>query len=290
MDIIRIDDINAAELAPYARLTEAQLKRAGEGGLFIAESINVIRSAIDGGYEPVSFLTESKYLSEIEALHGVDVPVYDAAPGVFEGITGFKLSRGVLAAMKRRELPAVESVVSGAKRVAVLENVVDATNIGAIFRSAAALGMDAVLVGSSCCDPLNRRAARVSMGTVFKVPWTVFEAPESDRNATDVEKLKALGFASAAMALVDDSVGVDDAAVRNEERLAVILGSEGYGLRPSTIKNCDYTVKIPMSNGVDSLNVAAASAVAFYALAASVKAEPDGRASQNAHFDIRRDI
>lgn len=271
--IIGITDINAPEAVPYTKLTEAQLRRVGEGGLFIAESINVIKAAVAGGYEPVSFLTEDKYINEIALAFGdgLDAPVLCAAPEVFESITGFHLSRGVLCAMKRKPLPCARDIVRGARRIAVLEGIVDSTNIGAIFRSAAALGMDAVLVGSSCCDPLNRRSARVSMGSVFQVPWTVLECMTADRKRTDIEAIKALGFKTAAMALVDDSVSVDEPALVGEERLAILLGSEGYGLQKETVENCDYRVKIPMSNGVDSLNVAAASAVAFFALAASAK-------------------
>ncbi|MBR5947564.1 MAG: RNA methyltransferase [Clostridia bacterium] len=268
MNIIEIKSISDQELLPYAHLTEAQLKRAGEGeGLFIAESPNVAAAAIKAGYEPVSFLTERKLLSQTERsmaeLCG-DTPVFVCETEVFEGITGFHLSRGVLAAMKRKPLPEVGELVSGMERIAVMEGVSDASNIGSIFRSAAALGMDAVLASANCCDPLNRRAARVSMGTVFQIPWTVLPCMETAKNRADIALLQALGFKVAAMALDDNSVSVSNPALKNEKKLAVLLGAEGNGLDKETIKACDYTVKIPMFHGVDSLNVAAASAVAFW--------------------------
>ena len=270
MNTIKITDIDERALEPYAKLTEAQLRRVGEGeGLFIAESPNVAAAALEAGYEAVSFLTETKLIRQVEEslsdLVG-QTPVYTADTEIFERITGFHLSRGVLAAMKRKPLCPVAELIHGMERIAVLEGISDAANIGAIFRSAAALGMDAVLVGSNCCDPLNRRAARVSMGTVFQVPWTVLPCMESARNRADIALLKELGFSVAAMALSDKSVSVSNAALKKEKRLAVLLGAEGSGLDKQTIRECDYTVKIPMFHGVDSLNVAAASAVAFWEL------------------------
>jgi len=275
MNIIEIKSIENEALAPYARLTEAQLKRAGEGeGLFIAESPNVAAAAIKAGYEPVSFLTEKKLLAQTERsmaeLCG-ETPVFVCETEVFEGITGFHLSRGVLAAMKRKALPEVKQLVSGAERIAVMEGVSDASNIGSIFRSAAALGMDAVLVSANCCDPLNRRAARVSMGTVFQIPWTVLPCMETAKNRADISILQKRGFKVAAMALSDNSVSVSDAALKNEKKLAVLLGAEGPGLDKETIKACDYTVKIPMFHGVDSLNVASASAVAFWEMSGKMR-------------------
>lgn len=270
MEIVEIKDIDSPEAAPYARLTEAQLKRAGENGTFIAESINVIRAALKAGCSPISILTERKHIERIsdelgESLTGV--PVYTANPAILAELTGFSLSRGVLSAMRRNPPLSVEAAVRNASRIAVLEGIVDPTNIGAIFRSAAALGMDAILVGSNCCDPLHRRAARVSMGAVFQIPWAVLPCLEESRNRIDVERLKALGFKTAAAALTDDSVSVEDVRLKELPALALILGTEGKGLCPETISACDYTVKIPMAHGVDSLNVAAASAVLFWELA-----------------------
>ncbi len=262
-EIIEITDFSTPCLDVYARLTEAQLLHFYEPydtGLFIAESPKVIERALDAGYEPLSFLLERKHIEgeakEILARCG-DIPVYTAEFDVLTQLTGFKLTRGALCAMKRRPLPDAESVCDGAGRVAVLENVMNPTNIGAIFRSAAALNMDAVLLTKGCSDPLYRRASRVSMGTVFQVPWTFID---------DISALRKLGFSTAAMALSDDSVSIDDPALAAEEKLAIVLGTEGDGLADKTISACDYTVKIPMSHGVDSLNVAAASAVAFWQL------------------------
>lgn len=275
LNIIEVKMISDEALAPYAKLTEAQLRRAGEGeGLFIAESPNVALAAMEAGYEPVSILTEAGLLRQTEAsLGGIigETPVFVADTAVFEGITGFHLSRGMLAAMKRKALPEVRELVSGMERIAVMEGVSDASNIGSIFRSAAALGMDAVLVGANCCDPLNRRAARVSMGTVFQIPWTVLPCMETAKNRADISVLQALGFKVAAMALDDNSVSVSDAALKNEKKLAVLLGAEGPGLDKETIKACDYTVKIPMFHGVDSLNVASASAVAFWEMSGKMR-------------------
>ena len=262
-NIIEITDFNAPELDIYARLTEAQLlnKDKPEDGIFIAESPKVIERALDGGYEPVSLLVETKHI-EGEAREIIercgDIPVYTADFEILKQLTGFPLTRGALCAMKRSSLPSVAEVCRNAKRVAVLDNVMNPTNVGAIFRSAAALNMDAVLLTAGCSNPLYRRSIRVSMGTVFQIPWTFLE--------NGIEELKELGFKTAAMALCEDSVDIDDPQLMAEEKLAVILGSEGYGLDANVISACDYTVCIPMSHGVDSLNVAAASAVAFWQL------------------------
>ena len=266
-NVIEITDFAAPELDVYARLTEGQLKNRADlaRGLFIAESPNVILRALDAGYEPVSLLMERRHVegqaAEVVARCG-DVPVYVSDLPVLTQLTGFPLTRGVLCAMRRPPLRSMEEVCAGARRLAVLENVVNPTNLGAIFRSAAALGMDAVLLTPDCSDPLYRRAVRVSMGTVFQVPWAYTEGwPEPA-----VERLRALGFRTAAMALRDDALAVDDSRLAGEEKLAVVLGTEGEGLADGTIADCDYTVRIPMSHGVDSLNVAAASAVAFWQL------------------------
>lgn len=268
--IIEIQEFTAPELDMYARLSEVQLLRYYEPspGIFIAESPKVIQRALADGYAPVSFLVDCKDL-EGEAKEILEqfpeIPVYTAEYEVLVKLTGFALTRGMLCAMRRRELPAVEDICRDAKRIAVLENVVNPTNIGAIFRSAAALHMDAVLLTGGCSDPLYRRASRVSMGTVFQVPWTYFDKKTSWPE-DGMSILKSLGFKTAAMALRTDSVGIDDEALQSEEKLAVILGTEGDGLASETIADCDYTVMIPMAHGVDSLNVAAASAVAFWEL------------------------
>ena len=265
--IIEVTDLAAPELDVYARLTEAQLRNRLEPdkGVFIAESPKVIATALDAGYEPLSLLMERRHIEgdaqPILARCG-GIPVYTAERETLARLTGFELTRGVLCAMRRPRLPSVEEVCARARRVAVLEGIVDHTNVGAIFRSAAALGVDAVLLTSAGSDPLYRRAVRVSMGTVFQVPWTYL--PED----TDwQETLHALGFQTAAMALRDDSLRIDDKRLRTVPRLAIVLGTEGDGLASNTIAACDYTVRIPMTHGVDSLNVAAASAVAFYQLA-----------------------
>ncbi len=263
-NVIEITDFNAPELDVYARLTEAQLlnRHCLKEGLFIAESPKVIHRALDAGCRPVSFLCEKKHIHtearEVIARCG-DIPVYTGEFDLLTKITGYKLTRGMLCAMSRRELPAVERICKNARRVAVLENVMNPTNLGAIFRSAAALNVDAVLLTPGCSDPLYRRSCRVSMGTVFQVSWTYLEDNWQ-------AQLKALGFRTAALALTDESVSIDDPALMGEEKLAMVLGTEGDGLAAATIANCDYTVKIPMSHGVDSLNVAAASAVAFWQL------------------------
>ena len=270
-NIIEITDFSDPRLDLFARLTEGQLRRKQESeqGIFIAESPKVIRRALDGGYRPVALLMEQKHIDGDAAdilEQCPDAPVYTASREVLERLTGFALTRGVLCAMERRPLPAVEDLLKSARRVAVLEGIVDPTNVGAAFRSAAALNMDAVLVTPSCCDPLYRRAARVSMGTVFQVPWTRIGDDHTQWPHPGLERLRALGFKTAAMALRTDSVSVDDPALLAEEKLAVVLGTEGDGLANDTIAGCDYTVMIPMSHGVDSLNVAAASAVAFWQL------------------------
>ena len=271
MAIYEITDFSAPELDVYARLTEGQLKSRADlnKGLFIAESPNVILRALDAGYEPVSLLMERRHIEgqarEVVSRCG-DVPLYTAPLPVLTQLTGFPLTRGVLCAMRRRPEPSLLSVCAGARRIAVLENIMNPTNVGAIFRSAAALGMDAVLLTPSCCDPLYRRAVRVSMGTVFQIPWTHIGSRPGDWPHPGLEALHQLGFRTAAMALRDDSVSIDDPQLLSEEKLAVVLGTEGEGLADKTIADCDYTVRIPMSHGVDSLNVAAASAVAFWQL------------------------
>ena len=260
----------APELDVYARTSEVQLLRyyEPEPGIFIAESPKVIERALKAGYQPISFLVEHKDL-EGEAQEILkqypDVPVYTAEYELLVKLTGFALTRGMLCSMRRNPLPSVEEICRNASRIAVLENVVNPTNIGAIFCSAAALHMDAVLLTGGCSDPLYRRAARVSMGTVFQIPWTFLDSglcwPQEG-----IGRLHELGFKTAAMALKDDSVTIDDAGLMSEEKLAIILGTEGDGLAAGTIADCDYTVRIPMAHGVDSLNVAAASAVAFWQL------------------------
>lgn len=270
-NIIEITNFAAPELDVYARLTEVQLlnRHEPEKGLFIAESPKVIERALDAGCEPVSFLVERKHIDG-EAKDIIErcgeIPVYTAEFDVLTKLTGFQLTRGMLCAMRRPKLPSLEEVCAGAHRIAILENVVNPTNVGAIFRSAAALNMDAVLLTPACSNPLYRRAIRVSMGTVFQVPWTFFWDEARQWPEQGIRYLHELGFKTAAMALSDDSVTIDDPKLLAEEKLAIILGTEGDGLAASTISNCDYTVRIPMSHGVDSLNVAAASAVAFWQL------------------------
>ena len=284
-NIIEINDFNAPELDVYARLSENQLLHYFEpnGGLFIAESPKVIERALDAGYVPVSLLLEPKHITgeaaNIIARCG-NIPVYTAELDVLTQLTGFQLTRGVLCVMHRKELPSVVSICKNARRIAILENVMNPTNVGAIFRSAAALNMDAVLLTPACSNPLYRRASRVSMGTVFQVPWTYINPQTLPANCmatnnckdeflwaqSGIPYLHELGFKTAAMALSDDSVSIDDERLHAEEKLAIVLGTEGDGLAASTIADCDYTVKIPMSHDVDSLNVAAASAVAFWEL------------------------
>lgn len=269
MPIIPITDFADGALDAYARLSERQLLNldAPEDGRFIAESPKVITRALDAGYEPISLLAEERELAGDAALilaRVGNVPVYTAPLEVLTQLTGFRLTRGLLCAMRRKPLRSVEEICAGARRVAVLERVMNPTNLGAVFRSAAALGMDAVLLTPGSTDPFYRRAARVSMGTVFQVPWTAF--PEGTWPEGGMARLRALGFTTAAMALVEDSLRLDDPRLAAAEKLAVVLGTEGDGLAPSTLARCDDTVMIPMAHGVDSLNVAAASAVAFWQL------------------------
>lgn len=270
-NIIEITDFHAPELDPYARLTQNQLRNRlePEKGIFIAESPKVIDRALDAGYKPVSLLMERKQITGLAA--GIlsrcgDAPVYTADRKMLAELTGFELTRGVLCAFRRPVPRPVEELCKNARRVAVLEGIVDSTNVGAIFRSAAALNMDAVLINPSCCDPLCRRAVRVSMGTVFQVPWGQLGETPADWPEKGMDILHSLGFKTAAMALSDRSVSIDDEQLAKEPKLAIVLGTEGDGLAADTIASCDYTVKIPMSHGVDSLNVAAASAVAFWQL------------------------
>lgn len=270
-DIIKIKEFDAPELDVYARLPEVQLLRYYEPqpGLFIAESPKVIDRALDAGYEPVSLLMEERHI-ETEGSNVIqkcgDIPVYTAEFDVLTRLTGFKLTRGMLGVMRRKRLPDIRQTIAEKRRIAILENVVNPTNVGAIFRSAAALGMEAVLLTAGCSDPLYRRASRVSMGTVFQVPWTMMDAKSCIWPQDAMAILKEEGFKTAAMALKEDTVSIDAPELLKEDKLAVILGTEGDGLADSTIADCDYTVKIPMMHGVDSLNVAAASAVAFWEL------------------------
>lgn len=270
-NIIEITDFHAPELDPYARLTQNQLRNRlePEKGIFIAESPKVIDRALDAGYKPVSLLMERRQITGPAA--GIlsrcgDAPVYTADREMLAELTGFELTRGVLCAFRRPAPRPVEELCKNARRVAVLEGIVDSTNVGAIFRSAAALNMDAVLINPSCCDPLCRRAVRVSMGTVFQVPWGQLGETPADWPEKGMDILRSLGFKTAAMALSDRSVSIDDEQLAKEPKLAIVLGTEGDGLAAGTIASCDYTVRIPMSHGVDSLNVAAASAVAFWQL------------------------
>ncbi len=256
-NVITIRDLSDPALDVYFRLTEAQLKNQQhrEKGVFIAESLKVIQTALSAGCRPVSFLAEEKYLEQIPSVG--EVPVYTAPREQLLQMTGYALTRGVLCAIERKPLPSLDEALQGASRVAVADGIADSTNLGALFRSAAALGMDAVICTSTCCDPLLRRSVRVSMGTVFQIPWTV---------VSDLRELKKRGFSLAAMALREDTVCLDDPVLAQVERLGIVLGSEGWGLSHEQIALCDYTVKIPMFHGVDSLNVAAASAVAFWQL------------------------
>ena len=279
-----ITDLSAPELLIYSKLTENELKHYYEphGGLFVAESPMVILRALEAGYEPVSLLLEEglKEREEIRRIFGIlkdrmgeepgagEISVFTASAALLRQLTGYPMTRGALSAMRRKSLPSPEELCRNARRIAVLEEVMNPTNTGAVFRSAAAMGMDAVLLTPGCSDPLYRRAARVSVGTVFQIPWTWLPG---DTAGTDLERLSAMGFRTAAMALSDDSVALDDPRLGEEERLAVILGSEGPGLRQGTIDGSDYVVKIPMAHGVDSLNVAAASAVAFWVLGNRMK-------------------
>jgi len=272
-NIIEIRDFSSPELDVFARLTEAQLRnrREPEKGIFIAESPKVIGHALSAGYEPLSLLMERKQITgqaeEIIARCG-EIPIYTADSDLLAELTGYQLTRGILCAMRRPQLPSVEDLCTNARRLAILEGIVDPTNVGAIFRSAAALHVDGVLVTTSCCDPLHRRAVRVSMGSVFQVPWTRISSEPSEWPKPGIDRLRALGFKTVAMALSDEAVSIDDPKLMAEEKLAILLGTEGDGLSRSTITDCDYTACIPMSHNVDSLNVAAASAVAFWQLRA----------------------
>lgn len=271
--VVEIADLSMPELDVFARLTEAQLRSRlePEKGVFIAESPKVITRALDAGCQPLALLMERRHLDgQGRALleRCGAVPVYTADRAMLAELTGYELTRGILCAMRRPVQPSVEELCVGARRVAVLEGIVDTTNVGAIFRSAAALHMDAVLLTPTCCDPLCRRAARVSMGTVFQIPWTRIGAAASDWPGAGLAQLHALGFQTAAMALNEHSVSIDDVVLRRAEKLAIVLGTEGDGLARETVAQCDYTVRIPMAHGVDSLNVAAASAVAFWQLGA----------------------
>ena len=275
-NIIEITDLNIPELDVYARLSEVQLLRCNEPdlGLFICESPKVITRALDAGYIPISILVEDKEIKD-EVLEIIErcesscknIPIYTANHDILSQLTGFNLTRGMLCCMKRNALPPVSEIIKNARRIAVMEDVVNPTNVGAIFRSAAALNMDAILLTPACSNPLYRRAARVSMGTVFQAPWTFFtHGPSEDATQSYVTELQNLGFKTVAFALRDDSISINDPVLAKEEKLAIILGTEGEGLKDSTLAACDYTVKIPMSHGVDSLNVAAASAIAFWEL------------------------
>lgn len=275
MKVVEINDIADERVAAYVSLTERQLrnKLEPEKGIFIAESPKVISRALDAGLTAESFLMERRWLDEAsplvkqaEAIAGSEIPVYTGDRAVLQKLTGFTLTRGVLCAMRRPQLPSVEALLADAHRVAVLEGIVDHTNVGVAFRSAAALNADAILVTPTCCDPLYRRAVRVSMGTVFQIPWTRIGEDASDWPERGLARLRALGFKTAAFALEDDSISLAHPALAAEDRLALVFGTEGDGLAPSTIAACDYTVKIPMAHGVDSLNVAAAAAVAFWQL------------------------
>lgn len=272
-NIIEIRDFSAPELDVFARLTEGQLRsrQAPEKGLFIAESAKVIGHALDAGFQPVSLLMERRQIDG--SAQGIlercgNAPVYTADRTLLAELTGYALTRGILCAMRRPRLPSVEDVCANARRLAVLEGIVDPTNVGAIFRSAAALHVDGVLVTPTCCDPLHRRAVRVSMGSVFQIPWTTLGSDASEWPQPGLARLKQLGFQTAAMALSERSVSIEDPSLAAQDRLAILLGTEGDGLRPETIAECDFTVRIPMAHGVDSLNVAAASAVAFWQLRA----------------------
>ena len=271
MKLLEITDFDDPRLDVYSRLNEAQLLHYDEPapGIFLAESALVVRRALDAGYEPLSLLVETKRLETDAAdLPGRcgDIPVYTAGLEVLNRLTGFALTRGVLCAMRRKPLPEAGALTAGMHRIAVLENVTNPANVGAILRSAAALGMEAALLTRECSDPLYRRAVRVSMGTVFQIPWTFLSGDENSWPDSGMQTLREMGFKTAAMALSDDSVTIRDPRLLSEDKLAIILGTEGDGLAANTIAQCDYTVRIPMSHGVDSLNVAAASAVAFFQL------------------------
>ena len=271
-EIIHIQDFSHPGLEPYVRLTEAQLRslQSPEKGVVIAESLKVIRHALEAGCQPLSMLMEEKHITGQAA--GIiarcgEIPVFTGSPELLAQLTGYRLTRGILCAMRRPPMADADEILRTSHRVAVLEGVVDPTNVGAIFRSAAALGIDAVLLDPTCCDPLHRRAVRVSMGTVFQIPWARLGSRAADWPGSGLNRLHAHGFKTAAMALSPCAIRVDDPRLAREDRLAIVLGTEGDGLALSTIADCDYCVIIPMAHGVDSLNVAAASAVAFWELA-----------------------
>lgn len=268
--MITVNDINDSQLDIFAKLTENQLAHyyEPEEGLFLAESLKILQRAINAGYEPVCALIEDRMVEEVQPLFSKfpEVDVYTATFDVLTGITGYHMTGGVLCAMRRRQLPEVADICKGARRIAILEDVVNPTNIGAIFRNAAALGVDGILLSPGSCDPLYKRAIRVSMGTVFQIPWTFFEKRENVWPKEGMTLIKDMGFSPVAMALDDRATTIDNPNLRSQEKIAVLLGSEGYGLKSETLARCDYTVMIPMSNGVDSLNVAAASALAFWEL------------------------
>ena len=298
MNIITITDLERPELDVYARLTEAQLRNRlePEKGVFIAESLKVVRIALENGFRPLSFLAEQKYVDEqiapLFVRFGLDdgTPVYTGQRDVLARLTGYELSRGFLCAMRRPQLPTAEEVCAGRRRIAVLDSVVNSTNTGAIFRAATALGIEALLLTPTCCDPLNRRSVRVSMGTVFQMPWSYVgelrevrgelrvvrgelrevrgELREVKGQMNYISAIKGLGFTTVALALSDKSVSIDDPVLQGIDRMAIIMGTEGDGLSPEVIAACDYTAKIPMQRGVDSLNVAAAASVAFWQLRA----------------------
>lgn len=271
MKIIEINNINSPEVAMFSHLTEAQLRNKLDPaqGIFIAESPKVINVALDAGMEPVALLTSHKNLDgqarPIIARCG-EIPIYTGDDALLTSITGFELTRGILCAMRRPTPLSVEQVCEGKRRIVIIDSVVNATNTGAIFRAAAALGMDGILLTRTCCDPLNRRSVRVSMGTVFQIPWTYLGETCHDWPQPSMEQLHQLGYKTAAMALSDNSISIDDPRLRSTDRLAIIMGNEGDGLSKEALATCDYIVKIPMQNGVDSLNVAGAAAVAFWEL------------------------
>lgn len=271
MNLIYVDNLETEELKLYSGASETELLRYYEpkSGLFIAESPNVIERALLAGYEVISFLMEERYISEVQGLidrvyrtKEDDFPIYIAESECLQKITGFPMTRGMLALLRRKELSSIADICEGKNRIVILDDVMNPTNVGAIFRSAAALYMEGIILNRGCSDPLYRRASRVSMGTVFQIPWTIVE----DKKVSIIDEVRALGFKTVAMALKEDSFVLRNERLQSEERLAIVMGSEGYGLSQETIQSCDYTVMIPMSNGVDSLNVAAASAVAFYEL------------------------
>lgn len=269
MNIVNITDLNSSELDVFARLTESQLRNRlePEKGIFIGESLKVVRIALENGIRPLSFLAEQKYVDEqLTPLFdrfgiGDDIPVYTGQREVLAQLTGYELTRGFLCAMRRPQLPTAEEVCSGRCRIAVLDSVVNSTNTGAIFRAATALGIEALLLTPTCCDPLNRRSVRVSMGTVFQMPWTFTQSPVAYPS-----QLREYGFKTVALALSDKAVSIDSPTLQNIDRMAIVMGTEGDGLPKSAIAACDYVAKIPMQHGVDSLNVAAAAAVAFWQL------------------------